>query len=158
VRRTAAPATLAALTSLGTVLLLAACSPPAGAGEDEIAAWLGRPDDTSAGDRALGEARARITPTPDAETEPGAEISLTYPAPVRLEDVRLSCLGGGTLDFTVSVTTSEGTTGRTVADVPCDEAAYEHAVPADGVTDVRVDASGADRDGAWSAVLLGETA
>lgn len=118
----------------------------------------GRAPDTSAGDRALGEARGRVTPAPAAEAGSDAGVSLAYADPVRLEGVRLSCLGGGTLDFTVSVATPAGTTDRTVADVPCDEAAHEHAVPAAGVTDVRVDASGADRDGAWSAVLLGGTA
>lgn len=149
----------AALALVGLVLLLPACSsPPAGASEDEIAAWMDRSPDASAGDRNLGEATGRSTVADDAVPTPGEGISLEYPEPVRLDGVRLSCLGGGTLDFALSVATTAGTTEQTVAAVPCDEEPHEQAAPATGVTSVRVDASGADRDGAWNAVLLGDPA
>lgn len=149
----------AALALVGLVLLLPACSsPPVGASQDEIARWMDRSPDESAGDRNLGEATGRSTVVDDAEPAPGEGITLEYPDPVGLDAVRLSCLGGGTLDFALQVATTAGTTEQTVAAVPCDQQPHEQAVPASGVTSVRVDASGADRDGAWNAVLLGDPA
>lgn len=147
----------AALLVVGIALLLPACSAPAGASQDEIQAWLGRQTHDSAADGDLGEASGPVSPA-DAAPRPGEGITLRYPDPVRLERVRLSCLGGGTLDFALSVATSVGGTEQTVPDVPCDETAHEHEIPAADVTAIRVDVSGADRDGAWTAVLLGENA
>lgn len=69
-----------------------------------------------------------------------------------------SCLGEGTLDLTVHVTSAAEVGAQTVAttfpDLPCGEDT-ELALEADGVTEVGFSVSGADRDGAWSAAVLG---
>lgn len=69
-----------------------------------------------------------------------------------------SCFGKGTLDLTVHVTSAAEAGTQTVAttfpDLPCG-VETELALDVGGVTEVGFSVSGADRDGAWSAAVLG---
>lgn len=150
-RRLAAPAAL--------LVLLAACTaappPDPGPRPDEVDAWFGERSRESTPD-ALGAATGRVDPADDELDQPAdAGITLTYPEPAGLTGVRLSCFGPGSLDFEVHVTTASSRRTYAYADLACDDE-VDQAIAADDVTDVRVDAAGADHAGAWHAVVLGQ--
>jgi hypothetical protein len=124
--------------------------------------------DGRAAEEGLGAAAGLAAPSDDLEDEQAAQqspsVRLSYESPAALDGVIASCFGEGTVDLTVHVTTSSaasrqtGTTTQTVAttfpDLPCGEDT-ELALDVDGVTEVGFSVSGADRDGAWSAAVLG---
>lgn|GEM_PF-6403497 len=152
-RRTAAPAAVLLLLLLGGCT--ATPSADAGASDAAIGAWIG--DRTrEAADDSLGTATARTDPALDDEQPDDAGITLTYDQPVSLTGVRLSCTGATALDVRVHVTSAVGQVTTEYPGVACGDP-VEQPVAAQDVTEVRVDASGGDRAGAWHAVLLGRT-
>ncbi|GAA1993302.1 hypothetical protein GCM10009718_33760 [Isoptericola halotolerans] len=100
---------------------------------------------------SLSSLVGRSDPAP-ADTD---GISLAYDAPATITGVRLTCLGEGTLEFTVHMDGTGSGSSRTVTDVPGGPDAHEESLSVTEVTEVRVTATGADRDGAWRAVVLG---
>jgi hypothetical protein len=152
-RATVAPRAAAVLLlALGA----AACTAPQGADPDEVQRWMSERD--AAADVSLGVMSAPVGPA-DPEPGPDEGISVTYPRPERVDGVRLACLGEGTVSFTVEVTGVSSSTTEEHRDLRCGP--EEHEIPLTGVaeaTGVRVNAFGADRDGAWSAAVLGAEA
>lgn len=144
-------------------LTVAGCSSPAGAGDEEITAWM---DDQAAAplpDDLLGAATARVDPADPAPAESTGEITLRFAQAAELDGVRLSCLGDGALDFLVYVTTEANagitqTDVLTFPDVPCGADPQEEALDLTGVVGVGVTGAGADRRGAWQALVLGTPA
>jgi hypothetical protein len=145
------------------VLAVAGCSSPAGAGDEEITAWM---DDQAAAplpDDLLGTATARVDPEDPGPAESTGEITLRFAEDAQLDGVRLSCLGDGALDFHVYVTT-EANAGITQTDVltfpevPCGAEAQEEPLDLTGVVGVGVTGTAADRPGAWHALVLGTPA
>jgi hypothetical protein len=152
---------LRARTVAGTVVLLAlaACSAPAGGTPEQISAWIAEQDAADHGTGTLGTATSRVGPG-DPEPSAGTGITLEYDAPARVDAVRVSCFGDGTLDFTVATTSADDHGGSTtrdaeVTDVACGGDPVEIPLDATGVTAVRTTGSGADRTGAWHAEILG---
>lgn len=138
------------------LVLLAGCTaaPDPGPDADEIEAWFSR--QSGSGDDGLGSATSKVGPADDDVERPDdAGITLTYPDRPALAGVRLSCVGSSSLDFEVHVTTASSARSYAYPDVACGEE-VEQALAGDDVTDVRVDASGADHAGAWHAVVLGQ--
>lgn len=152
-----------AATALVLGLAVAGCSAAAGAEDEEITSWM---DDQAAAPRPddlLGTATARVDPADPEPAESTAEITLSFAEAAQLDGVRLSCLGEGALDFRVYVTT-EANAGITQTDVltfpgvPCGAEPQEEALDLTGVVGVGVTGTGADRRGAWHAVVLGTDA
>ena len=118
--------------------------------------------DGRAAEGGLGAAAGLAAPSDDLEDEQAAQQSpaviLSYESPAALDGVTASCFGEGTLDLTVHVTSAAEVGAQTVAttfpDLPCGEDT-ELALDVDDVTEVGFSVSGADRDGAWSAAVLG---
>lgn len=157
--RTATARTLAAGVLLSGLAVLTACSPPAGATDAEIDAWMSARDDP-AGDGVVGTATSRIGPRdPETTAESGITQSTGPGERVHLDRVLLSCLGDGTLDFTVETTTPAGAGTEVrqheVPEVRCADEPFALDLAADGVTAFRVDADQADRAGAWHAEFVG---
>lgn len=138
------------------LVLLAACTaaPDPGPDADEIEAWFSRQSGSSADD-SLGSATSKADPADDDLEQPDdAGVTLTFSEPTGLTGVRLSCFGSTSLDFRVHVTTASASRTYGYDDVACGEDA-EQALADTDVTDVRLEASGADHAGAWHAVVLG---
>lgn len=157
---TPAPVARAAAAAV-LALLAAACTAPTGPTPEEVSAWMADQDDAPPPAGLLGSATGRVDAGEPAPTGP-AQISLDFAAAARLDGVRLSCQGEGTLDFDVSVTTEAaagGTRTEVVAfrDVPCGPEARDEALDATGVVGVGVSGYGAERPGAWHALVLGAT-
>ncbi|MFP3713469.1 hypothetical protein [Puerhibacterium sp. TATVAM-FAB25] len=139
----------------------AACSAPPGADPDEIDRWLEERLEPSAPLGAMSAPVGPADPAPDPASPAG--ISVAYEHPERIEGVRLSCFGDGTLDFTVEVATGtvdgavtyDRARSVTYEDLRCGPE-HEVALPVADATRVRVDGFGADRDGAWYAVVVGD--
>ncbi|MET0435143.1 MAG: hypothetical protein ABW025_13335 [Cellulomonas sp.] len=146
--------------ALVVVLAVGGCSGPPGPSQDEVTAWMDAQDDTEV-DGLLGSAAGRVDPgDPEPSDTATGEITLSFPAAARLDGVRLSCLGDGVLDFDVFVTTAAGdgaTRTEVVAfpDVPCGTDARDEQITASDVVSVGVTGSGAERAGAWRALVLG---
>ncbi len=148
----------AAAACLVAVALLTAACAPEGASTAEAERWLAeRQAEMPA--NALGSTDGRLGPD---DPEPGPEdgVTLTFAEPEEVSEVRLECLGEGTVSFSVHVTTTDGTTtatetlGQTFPELPCDAGAHTSLAGSD-VVSVRVNAFGADRHTAFHAVVLG---
>lgn len=159
-RRPARPlaAALPGLVALGA---LVGCTAPAGASDEEIARWVDEQADAAPAG-ALASAVARVGPgdggadTPDPAD---AAVTMTFERPSHLDGLQLRCLGDGTVDLTVHVTTEDApgstrTTSTTYPAVPCGADGTEDELDLDGVTSVGVGGS-ADRRGAWSVAVVG---
>ncbi|WP_152189112.1 hypothetical protein [Georgenia satyanarayanai] len=73
--------------------------------------------------------------------------------------VELSCFQNDTLTFYVEVMRESGPTyslDGTEVDVTCVDGAHTEEVDTTGADSVRIGVSGAENQGAWSAVFLGE--
>lgn len=157
---TPGPVARAAAAALLALFAAAACTAPTGPSPEEVSAWMADQDDAAPPPGLLGSATGRVDPGAPAPTGP-AQISLDFETATRLDGVRLSCQGEGSLDFDVSVTTEAA--GRTwtevvaFPDVPCGPDARDEALDATGVVGVGVTGHGADRAGAWHALVLGTT-
>ena len=111
---------------------------------------------------SLGSASGVVVPTEELDDAPAAQQSVAVElgqGQVAVRGVLASCFGESTVDLTVHLaTTSDGAgterTATTFRALPCGEDT-ELALEADGVTGVGFSVSGADRDGAWSAMVLG---
>lgn len=148
----------AALTSAVAVLLVTGamgCSASDDAtGADEAGRWMEeRSRDEVVG---LGAMSGRIRPA-DPEPSETDGVTVTFGASERVDGVRLSCLGG-TVDFTIQVTTGTGSISFTVDSVACGTEEHEEPLDVPDATSVRVNGGGADREGAWHAVVLGGAA
>lgn len=133
----------------------AACTAPQGADPDEVQRWMSERD--AAADVSLGVMSAPVGPA-DPEPGPDEGISVTYPRPERVDGVRLACLGEGTVSFTVEVTGVSSSTTEEHRDLQCGPGEHEVSLPVADATSVRVDGFGADREGAWHAVVVGPDA
>lgn len=144
----------AAAGALSAVLVLAVAGcAPAGASADEVTEWVTVRQDSLPED-ALGILGGPIG-RDDPEPAPTDGLTLTFPEPMTLSDVRLECLGDGVVTFSVTIATASGTsTTQTYPDHPC--GTIGRADLSDGAaTSVRVNAFAADRDGAWNALVIG---
>ena len=111
---------------------------------------------------SLGSASGVVVPTEELDDAQAAQQSVAVElgqGQVAVRGVLASCFGESTVDLTVHLsTTSDGAgterTATTFRALPCGEDT-ELALEADGVTGVGFSVSGADRDGAWSAMVLG---
>ena len=142
-------------------LLAAGCTAPTGPTPDEVTAWMDSQDDAAPPAGLLGSATGRVDAGVPEPSDP-PQVSLGFETAGRLDGVRLSCLGEGSLDFDVSVTTEEAAGGTrtqvvTFADVPCGPDARDEALDATAVVGVGVTGYDADRAGAWHALVLGAT-
>lgn len=142
-------------------LLAAGCTAPTGPTPEEVTAWMDEQDAAPPPAALLGSATGRVDAGDPAPTGP-PQVSLGFDTAAQLDGVRLSCQGDGSLDFDVSVTTEAaegGTRTEVVAfpDVPCGAEARDEALDATGVVGVGVTGYGADRAGAWHALVLGST-
>lgn len=148
-RRAAASA--ACLVLLGG--LAAGCS-SAEVDPSEIDEWM------SSQERSLengGMMSGRVGP--GDEPGPGTGVTMTYEAPTSVGGVRLSCFREDTLMFVVEVTREDGAATRSTGtehEVSCAEGDYTAEVDGTEADAIRVDAYGAERDGAWHAVILEE--
>ncbi|MCM3661230.1 hypothetical protein M3148_09535 [Georgenia satyanarayanai] len=122
----------------------------------EVSAWMNAEE--RAVESGLGQMSSRVGPG-DGPAQPGNGITVDFEAPLQVAGVRLSCFGEDTLTFLVEVTRDTGGLSQTTGvehDVACGEGAQLAEVPEPKVTAVRVDAYGAEHDGAWHAVILGQ--
>lgn len=139
-------------------VMLGACAPAERVAPAELQEWLvGRADQPRVTD-SLGQASG-LTGRGDAEPVEGPMVSPTFPSPVQVDGVQLACFGGGTLDFTVYVTTEigDGTTQAEVSEYQDQQCGQDTDVPLtdDGVTEIGFAATGAGGGGAWSAEPYG---
>ncbi|GIG34906.1 hypothetical protein [Cellulomonas pakistanensis] len=144
-------------------LAVAGCSAPTGADDEAVTAWMDERAAEPAPDDLLGTAAARVGPEDPAPADSSGAVALRFAAAAHLDGVRLSCLGDGALDFHVYVTTEANagitqTDVLTFPDVPCGAEAREKALDLTGVVGVGVTGAGADRRGAWHALVLGTPA
>lgn len=147
-RRSAGAAALLFLACVTT-----ACSPE-GADDAEITRWIEQRPEPPEGN--LGTMSSRISPD-DPAPGPDGGAMMMFDDPSWLAAVRLSCLGEGTVSFTIEVDGVTSQRQHNVGDVPCGEE-HEESIDARTATSVRVAAVEADRAGAWHAVLLGPDA
>lgn len=135
--------------------LATACSDSSGeVDESAIVEWMTGQRESV--DRGLGHMSSRIAPGA-GPVQPGDGVSMTFEGPEPVSGVRLSCFGEDTLTFFVEVVQRERTgvlTTGTEHEVPCAEGAYTAEVEGPEIDAVRVGAYGAERDGAWYAVVL----
>ena len=157
---------------LAVAFILGACSSsegttseetPVGGPSEEIQQWMNQqPFAGVFTEDSLGSASGVVVPTEELDDEQAAQQSVAVElgqGQVAVRGVLASCFGESTVDLTVHLsTTSDGagteTTATTFRALPCGEDT-ELALEADGVTGVGFSVSGADRDGAWSAMVLG---
>ncbi|WP_282944074.1 hypothetical protein [Cellulomonas endometrii] len=149
----------------GCALLLcagaAACSPPAATDDDAVVRWMDARADDAGADGVLGQATARVgTADREPAAAPGA-VALTFDEPIQVQGLRLSCVGDGTVDLTVYVTTGTAgggtsTEALTYADVACGSTVHEEPLAVQDATGIGFSGSGADRAGAWHAVVVGD--
>jgi len=156
---------------LAVAFILGACSSsggtvseemPVGGPSEEIQQWMNQPFPGVSTEGSLGSASGVVVPTEDLDDEQAAQQPVAVElgqGEVAVRGVLASCFGESTVDLTVHLsTTSDGAgterTATTFRALPCGEDT-ELALEADGVTGVGFSVSGADRDGAWSAMVLG---
>lgn len=109
-------------------------------------------------EEGLGEMSGRVGPD-DRQVMPGDGVRMGFEEPEPVSGVRLSCFGDDTVTFFVEVVYEEGNGIRglgTEHEVACAEGAYTATVDTPPVDAVRVGAYGAELQGAWHAVVLGE--
>ena len=158
---------------LAVAFILGACSSsdgttseetPVGGPSEEIQQWMNRPLAEVLTEDSLGSASGVVVPTEELDDEQAAQQPVAVElgqGQVAVRGVLASCFGESTVDLTVHLsTTSDGAgterTATTFRALPCGEDT-ELALQADGVTGVGFSVSGADRDGAWSAMVLGQS-
>ena len=148
-----ATASAACLALLGA--LVAGCS-----GDDvdpaEVDAWMSARE--HAVEDALGQMSGRTGPQ-DGPAEPGIGTTMEFEEATPVAGVRLSCFGEDTLTFFVEVVDELGTGIRTTGvehEVPCADGDYTADVDNPEANAIRVDAYGAEHEGAWHAVILGD--
>lgn len=152
--------------ALSIALVLSACSTQPTSEEveqraREIQQWMGERNEGSAAG-TLGAGTGLVSPVDEVPHDQAGQqrpgTSLSYETPVTLEGVVASCFGEGTVDLAVFVSTVSGevtyTTTTEFPDLPCGEDS-ELSLEVDDVTVIGFSVSGAERDGAWSAVALG---
>ena len=156
---------------LAVAFILGACSSsdgatseetPVGGPSEEIQEWMNRPFAGVSTEDSLGSASGVVVSTKELDDEQAAQQPVAVElgqGQVAVRGVLASCFGESTVDLTVHLsTTSDGAgterTATTFRALPCGEDT-ELALEADGVTGVGFSVSGADRDGAWSAMVLG---
>lgn len=156
---------------LAVAFILGACSSSSGATSEEmllagpseeIQHWMNQPFAGVLTQDSLGSASGVVVPTEELDDEQAAQQPVAVElgqGQVAVRGVLASCFGESTVDLTVHLsTTSDGAgierTAKTFRALPCGEDT-ELALEADGVTGVGFSVSGADRDGAWSAMVLG---
>lgn len=149
----------AAVAGVAGCLALTGCTddPVPGATRDEISAWLASHDGPPAGadpDAVLGAGSGEVSPADPTPQPPDAGVTVSFPEPMSVGQVHLACLGDGTLDFSVHVTTATQQRTFTYPDVPCGPEETSEPLPFPDATSVRMTPGAADRDGAWSATLL----
>lgn len=152
--------------ALSIALVLSACSAQPTSEEveqraREIQQWMGARNEGSAAG-TLGAGAGLVSPLDEVPQDQAGRqtpgVTLSYETPVALEGVVASCFGEGTIDLTVHVTTVSGEitydASTEFPDLPCGEDS-ELTLEADDVTVIGFSVSGAERDGAYSAVALG---
>jgi hypothetical protein len=148
------------LLALGAGPVLAGCSAPQGATADEVARWMADQSAAGSAEDSLGSGTAPIEPADGDEVpQDDGGITITFASPARVDGVRFTCLGDGTVDLTVEVTVAAadgGTTTEPTAFPGLTCGADEQPIAVAGATAVTVRGSGADRAGAWSAVVVGQ--
>ncbi|PYF97890.1 hypothetical protein SAMN05216184_11365 [Georgenia satyanarayanai] len=122
----------------------------------QIGEWMS--DHEHSVEDGLGQMSGRVSPD-DPPAEPGSGIAMDFAAPTPVSGVRLSCFGDDTLTFFVEVVREVGNGVRSDGvehEVSCAEGAYTADVDSPEADRIRVDAYGAEHDGAWHAVVLAD--
>jgi hypothetical protein len=141
------------VTAALVVVLVSACSSSAGASDEEITQWMESREGDPSTD--LGVMQARVGPS-DEEVMSEAAVEMDFSEPAQIEAVSIECLGKGTLDITIFITTTTESAAQTMSsELACGDEAHQIALDATSVRSIGIGVSNADRDGAWAARVLG---